>query len=151
MSLSCGCYNKEKMQFGAQRKYKAFVNVVYCVWVWVGISTCTTHTYTDKNTPAYTCTFANIQTDLMHTLSVQRWQVLVLNLVVLSASLISGAADGGRWGPWCVSIRDEGSRQKACHMKACCFVGKAKWRECIWKCEVMGRMLNPLRQNINKC
>jgi len=64
---------------------------------------------TDKplaNTPAYTCTYTNRQTNMKcilnicvkHTVSTQWWQVLVLNLVVMLVSLIRGAADGEWWG-----------------------------------------------------
>lgn len=57
------------------------------------ISTNTQYTPTNNK---HTCTYTNEETNMKHTLSAYWWQVLLLNLVVISVSLISGAADGSR-------------------------------------------------------
>lgn len=110
-----------------------------------------THTHTQSRSRHTRIHYSNQETNIVRTLSAYWWQVLVLNLVVTSVSLITGAADGGNWGSECVLIQDEGRKQTMCSIKAWRFVGKAEWSKCIVKCEVMRRVSNPVRQSISKC
>lgn len=93
------------------------------------------------NPPSYT--YPNQDWNIMSCrLSAEWWQVLGLNSVVASGSLISGAADGEQWGSECVFIKDEERTWPACHIKLVALLGERIGGNV--KCAVM-RELNRLR------